>query len=363
MEGSSFHSDLSEESLVPCYFFFGEEVFLAYEFLDRVRKALITPDNQEYNLEKLKREDHSWAEVIDVARTVPFLFSSKRVIVVELTRKKDETLNATDKSILKDYLSSPSSQTVLIVILHGKVSRNTAIVRFFSSFPSSVIRLDELKVLRGKALGNWIEEKFQSEGKTITFEAQKRLVEIIGSDLGRLNSEIMKIGTFLDEKKLVELDDVNEVSGWVKSFTEWEMLDSLESSDYEQCVRVLENLFNEGTRPEFIMSLFARFFRDIFMAKVWVMEKQKDRKEIFKELKPQIQEKFGSFYTTKFRQFFSLVDGLSRTELSHILQELETIDLKFKTSDLSLQTMLEGFLLRYTLLRSHKRRMPIKPQP
>jgi DNA polymerase III delta subunit len=363
MEDSPLHSQLSEDTLAPCHFFFGEEVFLAYEFLARVRKALITPDDQEYNLERLNREDHSWAEVIDLARTVPFLFQTKRVIVFELTRKKDETLNAIEKSILKDYLSSPSSQTVLIVICHGKVSRKSALLRFFSSFSSSVVRTEELKMLRGRALGAWIEEKFQAEGKTIAFEAQKRLVEIIGSDLSRLNSEIVKINTYLDEKKLVELDDVNDISGWVKSFTEWEMLDSLESRDYEQCIRVLENLFNEGTRPEFIMSLFARFFRDIFMAKVWVMEKQKERKEIFKELKPQIQEKFGSFYTTKFRQFFSLVDGLSRLELTHILQELEKIDLKFKTSDLSLQTMLEGFLLHYTAPKNRKRRLPTKPQP
>ena len=90
------------------------------------------------------------------------------------------------------------------------------------------------------------------------------------------------------------------------------------------------------------------------MAKLWVMEKQKDKKEIFKELKPQIQEKFGSFYTTKFRQFFSLVDGLSRPELTHLLQELEKIDLNFKTSDLSLQTLLEAFLLKYARVRNKK---------
>jgi DNA polymerase III delta subunit len=363
MEGSPFQSDLSEETLAPCYFFFGEEVFLAYEFLARVRNALISPDNQDYNLEKLNLEDHSWAEVIDLARTAPFLFSSKRIIVVELIRKKDETLNATEKSILKHYLSSPASQTVLIVILHGKVSRKAAIVRFFSSHPSSAVRVEELKALRGKALGSWIEGKFRAEGKTVTFEAQKRLVEIIGNDLSRLNSEIAKIGTYLNDKKLVELDDVNEVSGWFKSFTEWEMLDSLESSDYEQCIKVIKNLFSEGTRPEFILSLFARFFRDIFVAKVWVMEKRKDRKEIFKELKPQIQEKFGSFYTTKFRQFFSLVDGLNRAELGQLLQELEGIDLKFKTSDLSLQTLLEGFLWKYTVLRNRTSGVTPKSQP
>ncbi|MFC2164230.1 DNA polymerase III subunit delta [Acidobacteriota bacterium] len=360
MEGGPLRTEISEETLAPCYFFFGEEVFLAYEFLARVREALISPDNQEYNFEKLNREDNSWADVIDLARTMPFLFSSKRIIVVDITRKKDETLNSTEKSILNDYFSSPVNQTVLIIIFHGKVNRRTPIVRFFSSFPSSVVRLEELKALRGRALLSWVEEKFHAEGKTIAFEGQKRLVEIIGSDLGRLNSEIAKINTYLDDKNLVEVDDVNEVSGWFKSFTEWEMVDSLESSDYAQGIRVLDSLFSEGTRPEYTLGLFARFFRDIFMAKVWVMEKHKERKEIFKELKPQIQEKFGSFYTNKFRQFFSLVDGLSRPELTHLLQDLEQIDLKFKTSDLSLQTLLEGFLLKYSRLRNKKGRASLK---
>jgi len=360
MGGYPIPEDFGEEALAPCYFFFGEEVFLAHEFLERVKKILISPDSQDFNLEKLSREEHSWADVIDLARTLPFLFSTKRIIVVELTRKKDESLNSAEKRILSDYFSSLPNQTVLIIIFHGKVSRKTPIVRFFSSLPSSVVRLEELKVLRGRDLFSWIEGKFQSEGKTITIEAQKRIVEIIGNDLGRLNSEIAKISTFLDDKNLVELDDINEVSGWFKSFTEWEMLDSLESGDYEQCLRVLENLFSEGTRPEYILGLFARFFRDVFMAKVWVMEKQKEKKEIFKELKPQIQEKFGSFYTTKFRQFFSLVDGLSRPELTHVLEELEKIDLKFKTSDQSLQTMLEGFLFKYAQLRQRKRHVPLK---
>lgn len=354
MVGDPLHTDISDETLAPCYFFFGEEVFLAYEFLARVKQALISRDNQDYNLEKLNREDHSWADVIDIARTVPFLFSPKRIIVVDLYRKKDETLNSREKSILKDYFSSPAGQTVLIIIFRGKVNRKTPIVRFFSSLPSSVVRLEELKVLRGRALLSWIEEKFHAEGKTITIEGQKRLVEIIGSDLGRLNSEITKISTYIDDKKLVEADVINEVSGWFKSFTEWEMVDSLENADFEQGIRVLENLFSEGIRPEYVLGLFARFFRDIFMAKVWLMEKQKERKEIFKELKPQIQEKFGSFYTTKFRQFFSLVDGLSRPELTHLLQALEQIDLKFKTSDLSLQTLLEGFLLEYVRIRNKK---------
>jgi DNA polymerase III delta subunit len=59
----------------------------------------------------------------------------------------------------------------------------------------------------------WMDRTFSSMGKTVTFDAKRRLEELAGNDLRRLNSEIEKLTIFVDEKKVVELDDVNQVSG------------------------------------------------------------------------------------------------------------------------------------------------------
>jgi len=91
------------------------------------------------------------------------------------------------------------------------------------------------------------------------------------------------------------------------------------------------------------------------MAKLWLKENEKDKKEIFKEFKPQIKEKFGSFYTTKFRQFFDMIGSINQKDLTVLLNELEKVDLTYKTSGLSLQTLLEGFLFEYCRLRGRSR--------
>jgi DNA polymerase III delta subunit len=350
---------LAEESLVPFYFFFGEETFLANQFVNKLKDVLIDPENQDFCVERLNLKEHSWGDILDTARTVPFLFSSRRIIIVDLSGKKEENLTALEKTILKEYLSSPSPQSILLVIFTGSIKRSSALVKFFASFPSSAVHVEEVKPLRGMNLLNWIDRRFQELGKTASQETKKRIVEILGNDLGRLYSEIEKIDTFVIDKKVVEVDDVNEVTGWFKTYAEWEMTDSLESGDYEQCLRVLDNLFSEGTRPEYIMGLIVRFFRDILIAKLWLKEKEKDKKEIFRELKPQIKEKFGSFYTTKFRQFFDLVEGISRKDLTRLLNKLRKIDLRFKTSGLSLQPLLEGFLLEYSRLRGWSKGKPL----
>ncbi len=349
--------EIREETLSPLYFFYGEESYLAHQFVDELKQALISPDLQNYNLERFHLEDTSWMEIIDLAKTIPFFFSSWRIIVVEISEGEKDTLTPQEERIIRDYFPSLSQRTVLVVILSGKIKRGHPLLRFFSTLPSSQVFLKGLKTLKEKALYDWMEKKFASLGKRATDEAKKRLEEIIGSDLWRLDNELEKLTTFVAEKNVIDIDDVNQVSGWIKTFIEWELANSLEKANFEECLVVLNNLFKEGNKAEYILGIISNFFRDILLAKVWLREKTKDRKEIFKELKPHISEKFTTLYSAKWRAFFSLVETISQKELNSILGELEQIDLKIKTSDVSPQILLESFLYNYCDFRkkSHKK--------
>ena len=316
---------------------------------------MISPDDQDYNIEKCSLEDQSWMEIMDLARSIPFFFSSWRIIVVNLPVGKGERLSSLQEKILKDYFSSPSDHTVLVIIYPGKLRRSAPIFRLFSSFPSALVHVKELKPLKGRNLFVWMDKKLSSLGKRATQDAMTRLAELTGNNLARLNNELEKISTFVGEKKIIELDDINAVTGWIKAFHEWELVDNLEKADFEKSLIVLDNLFRESVRPEFILGLTAKFFRDIFLAKLWLKEKEKDKKAIFKELRPQIQERFGNFYTTKFRNFFALVERTPMHDLNDLLSELEQIDMKIKTTDLNPQTLLEGFLFRYCRSRNDVR--------
>jgi hypothetical protein len=56
-------------------------------------------------------------------------------------------------------------------------------------------------------------------------------------------------------------------------------------------------------------------------------------------------------YQDKFRELFDFVNSISLKDLMWILEELESIDLAFKTSDQSLEILLEGFFFKYCSLR------------
>ena len=350
------NKDIDKKSVLPCYFFYGEEVFLAQQFLEELKDLLISEDQQDFGIERFDLDQQSWVDIFDSARTISF-FPTARIFVVNMAKRREklnkaamakrrEKLNLTDEKIIRSYFEDPTPQTVMVFIHPNKLPKSAAAVKLFSSLPASEVI--ELKPLRPLQISSWMDRRIGLSGKSVSMEAKTRLIELAGSDLSLINNEMNKIVTYIGDKTRIELDDVNQVSGWVKSFVEWEVTNNLEIRDYDQSLIVLDKLLNkEGAKPEFILGIIAKFFRELFLAKQWLRERSKDRREIFKLLRPQIQEKFGSFYRTKFSEFFKVADNISIEEISRFLEELERIDLTLKTTDLSPLVLFEGLLFQF----------------
>ena len=342
------NQDISEGSVLPCYFLHGEEMFLAYQFLEDLQASLIAPDDEDFHVERFDLGTHSWVDIFDSARTIPFFLSSWRIFVVDVVKGKGEKLSPTEKQIFSDFFDSPPARSVMVLICPFKMKKNDVLYKTITGLSSKIAGIHEMKPLKDYQVVTWMDRKLKSEGKTASSEAKGRLLELAGNNLSRINNELDKLVTYAFDRHVIEIDDVNQVSGFIKSFFEWEISNCLEKADYKHSLIVLnELLWKEGAKPEYILGLVAKFFRDLFLAKLWLKEGQKDRKGIFKELKPQIQERFGTFYTQKFKEFFSFVDRLTLKDLRVFLRDLEDIDLRIKTSDASLQVLLEGFLYRY----------------
>lgn len=347
MAGIFSDREIREDNLLAGYFFYGEEMFLAEQFIRDLKRTLVTPDVQNISLERMMLEETSWREILDIARMIPFFFSPWRILVVEISKPEKEELSAPEQKNLQDYFASPTPRTVFIVCFAGKVRKTKPMFKVFSSLPSSVVLVKELKPLKNEALFTWIDGKLAALGKRVTSEAVDRLLEVTGNDLQSLNNELEKLVTYVGEKKIIELSDVNQASDWVKNFFEWELASSLGQADLKQSLVILNTLFTEGTRPEYILGVLSSFFRDILMAKAWLREKKKDRREIFRELKPGISEKYGKFYADKFREFFSLAERMAPKELQGLIGDLEKVDLKIKTTDVEAQTLFESFFCEY----------------
>jgi DNA polymerase III delta subunit len=194
--------DIREDRLAACYVFYGEEDFLAEEFIRRLKGALIPPEAQGFNLETFDLAAVRWPEIIDTARTAPFFFSPWRIVVVKTVeesregkdarRAKDASgkMSSLDQKIIREYFRSPALRTVLAVVIAGRVKKTHPLVKVFDSLPRGAVVLSEVKRLKSPDLQAWMANRLAAAGKSATPDALSRLEEVAGSDLRRIDREL-----------------------------------------------------------------------------------------------------------------------------------------------------------------------------
>jgi DNA polymerase III subunit delta len=352
--------DWSIDKPAPAYFCFGEEIFPAQQFIDR----LAVRGGEGSGIERFSLGTQSWETVLDAARTVPLFSSGPRLVVAEAPpRSKNrettptncEKLTASIKAALRDYLEDPPQGTVLVILFPGKIRKNSALVKFFSSFPGRVVQVRELPLLKDRNLASWISMRLKEHGKSIEQQALSRLAELTGNDLRRIEREIEKLATYVGSRGRIELKDIDEACGWLRSVVEWELSDQLGRADFRELAVTLDRLIRkEGVEPVKILGLVVGFFRDILLAKLRLREGG-SRKAIFSEIKPYIRESFQSLYNSQFRLLFGLTEKLGWDEIKDLIEELLLIDLRIKSTQLSFHILMEEFLLKYCLVRKGRR--------
>ena len=374
-------AEIREDTLLPGYIFYGEETFPADQFVEHLRRMLSEASGGDVQVTRFYIDETRWMNVIDTARTAPFLFQHRRLLVVRGPERKGGSdraarrasdsgaqgekgprfLNATDQAIIREYFASPSAGTTLIIILAGKVKKSDAPVRFFTSLPHAAVLVKEIKPLYPENVRKWADRKAQSLGKVLTAPAADRLYEIIGSDLRLLDNEIEKLALFVGDKRRIDEEDVDHATAWVRSFESYELEDALTAADCGQALTVLDGLFAEGERAEQVVGRLAGFFRNLLEAQTRLREKG-DRDEIFRSLFPYIQPRY-SMYQGKLRNFFAVVDSLSPSDLNAVLRDLARADQKVKTTDSDPKIVMEAFLEGYCLLRKRAAATSRRPGP
>ena len=330
------------------YLFHGDELFPAYQFIEELKRELVTGEGEPAAEERFDLDETGWRDIVDRARNMPFFFSPWRIFVVEAGKPAHEELGAPEQAVLKEFLAGPPPKTVLIVLFQGRVRTTKPLFKIFDGQPETVVQVREMKPLRGDRLAAWAESKATALNKRLGPGALDRLLEIVGGDLRLLDGEMEKLATYVGERKTIERNDVQAVSDWVKSFEGWDLTDALELGDVRQALLVLERSLAEGVPAVSIVNSLAGLFRDLLLARTG-LDAGRDRREIFKELRPRIQQSWGTFYNAKLRAFFGMVERIPAAEVGRMLEDLEALDLKLKSTESDERTLLAVFLYEFAV--------------
>ena len=195
----SLNEDLKSGQLNRLYLLYGEEAYLKKQYRDKLRNALLSPDDT-MNYAYYEGKGVNVREVIDLAETLPF-FAERRLIVLENT---GFFKNASPE--LSDYIKEMPETTAMIFV-EDEVDKRGKLYKAVQSKGRSVElgRQDENSLVR------WIGANIKKEGKKVTEQTVRHFIAKVGTDMENIQKELEKLFCFTMDKEIITTEDVEEI--------------------------------------------------------------------------------------------------------------------------------------------------------
>ena len=262
----------ARSDISPIYFLYGPEDYLIEREIQKLLNQTLSPKERGLNLHFFSGEEHRSEEIVQAAQTLP-MFSPYRFVLISEGDKIDE-----DQMMpLLEYVQNPSPSTCFVMQAQtlGPWKRHLRAIE-------KVGKVMEYPRLKGRALVSWLRKRMAEKGKTLLEDAADYLVEVVGDHLNDLENALEKAFLSVQEKKTIELSDVEEVASEVKVSTVFDLTDAIGHQNLEKALGILKKAVESKTIPfrkdeesskrmdnpvPLLLSMMARQYRNIWMVK------------------------------------------------------------------------------------------------
>ena len=250
---------LKEDSLLPIYFFYGDDNYALENAVKAIEKAVDPLLTSEFDKEIINAEEKTIVELMDLASVFPFGSKKKIIILKDFDELKG------DKKQFGSYVKDPAPSTVLVVIKYGKIQNH-------NTLPYSLLLeknyLFEANELKGKELVNWIVRYSAKNGKTISEDNAELLLDIVGENRSMIEMQLQKIFTYLGDNKEIRLDVIKSDASQIKEYIIFDLLNAIGSMNKSKAVEILLNLLSQGDEDKqalFILVMLNKYFTGIIL--------------------------------------------------------------------------------------------------
>ncbi len=262
--------ELKDGKLYPVYLFYGPETYLRKEAIRRIQEFLHPLDD--FNFTEVDGERTSSHEIVSLARTMPFLFSKRLVVVKNIksfdTNKTSQVSEDEPKKIkaeempLINYLESPNPSACVIFQAGEHVDKRKKIYKSILGTGKAI----EFSLLKNHHLCSWIEKKAREAGKIINPTVASEILLRTGNKLQALSLEIEKIISYTGDSNVILMEDVAVVTPMPIEDNIFAVVDAIGSKKPAQALAGIESLIKQKHQPPVIMSMIARQIRLILKA-------------------------------------------------------------------------------------------------
>lgn len=316
---------LDERRFPPLLLLYGEENFLLDRAQQRVRDLAVPPEARDFNYHVFQGREVKGESVLDAARTLP-VFSPRRLILV----KDLQHVPASEFDAILPYLRDPSPETVLLLTADKIDARR----KFFQEFKKTG-EMVEFRRLYDNQIPAFVREQARGAGRSFTEDGIALFCRRVGNNLQEIHGELVKLFSYLGEKKLADAEDVIAIVSDTRADSIFDLTNAMGERKAAEALRVLERLMDEGVAPLVILSMIVRHFRNL-----WKISEMLDRREGAGEIARRVgvNPYFVEGLTAQARRF-------SAQQYRNFFDRFLSADLALKSSGAHPSVLLENLVL------------------
>ena len=244
------NADIKANEFKPVYLLYGDEPYLKKQYEDKLIKAIVSDDTMNYSY--FDKESVSVKEIMSIGDTLPF-FAEKRLIVVENSgffKSSNDELAMYIKN-MPDYL--------IIIFVEEQIDKRNKLYKSVSETGY----VSEMNAQPVSVLTKWIKGLFNAENKEITGEAVTCLLDRTGASMNLIKQEIEKLVTYVDNRPVIEKNDVEAVCSTQTVSRIFEMISAIGEKNQQKALNLYYDLLTLKEKPMSILFLIVRQFNGI----------------------------------------------------------------------------------------------------
>ncbi len=233
----------------------GGQRHLKQAALNVLRQQIIDDDDTCFT--RFTGRDAQLSSVADELHTVS-MWGDRRLIIVD---DADEFVTK-NRAGLEKLVDKPAKKSVLVL----DVNSWPKTTRLYKQIAAKGLEID-CSELKGPQLLKWLQETAKdSYGQTLARDAASLLIELVGEELGMLNTELAKLGSYVGTKGKIEVDDVKSLVGGWRTETTWAMTDAARDDDLGFTLTALDQLLTAGEPPMKLLGGISYVFKKYAIA-------------------------------------------------------------------------------------------------
>ncbi len=239
-------NDIRKGVLKPIYFLFGEEPYYIDKISDFIANTILTEEEKGFNQMVLYGKDVTVEDIVGNAKRYPMM-AERQVVII----KEAQHLNRTIESLVS-YVKNPQMTTVLVICYkYKKLDKRKPLYKTLKK--DSVVF--ESKQLRDYQIPAWIQKTGKNLGFSIPQKSSMLLAEHLGTDLGRIVSELNKLKLMLPEGTEITPAHIEEHIGISKDYNNFELKKAIGERDILKATKIITYFAQNPKDNPFVLTI------------------------------------------------------------------------------------------------------------